>query len=140
MIRIQSRATGLKKLIAHNQKAIAAFNNRELIKAIKDRAVYYAKYRGPRDTGRLVRSIHGEVNDSEGFSLICDAVNAKGVAYPEFLEYGTRFIPVGTPENPIRYKSTSGKTAHRPYMAWALYETKKKMKEIINNTIKKFYD
>lgn len=144
MITIKARAKGLQQFISKNNNAIQALERGDFTDALKDRAVNRAKYRAPNKSGKLVKSIKGKRNNNYSFTITCDAVNAKGESYPEFLEFGTRFIYVGTPEAPrviqSPYKGGSQKTAHLPFLRWSLWMTLNESNSIFKKTILKYYN
>lgn len=139
MITLKVQTKGLQQLIAKNQKVIEAIESGTLTDEIQKRTVNRAKYRAPRKKGTLVRSIHAVKTGKHSFKLICDATNKKGEPYPEFLEYGTRFIKVGKPSSPRMIKSSSGKTAFLPYMSWAVWRTLQEVPKIFRDKILKYY-
>ena len=144
MVSITVRTKGFLEIINANKQIVKALERGDFTEAIAKKVVRRAKYRGPRNKGKLVRSIKSK-KIKGGFKLICDAINERGDPYPEFLEHGTRFIRIGTPENPRIIKSpygskgTSGKTAFLPFMSWAIWRTMQEAQKILDNTIKKFY-
>lgn len=91
----------------------------ELVKRI----VRSAKHFAPRDTGELVKSITYERVGKNKFIIKATAQNENGDPYPIFLEFGTRFIKIGTPSSPRTYTSTSGKTAQLPYIRSAIWRS-----------------
>jgi hypothetical protein len=144
MITIKTRVKGLKEFIAKNNSAIGALERGDFTEALKDKTVNRAKYRAPNKSGKLVKSIKGKTNSSYSFTITCDAVNEKGESYPEFLEFGTRYIAIGTPEAPrvihSPYKGGSQKTAHLPFLRWSLWVTLNERNVIFKKTILKYYE
>lgn len=139
MLTVRVRLKGINELIAKNTKVIKAIESGEVTDAVMKKMVRRAKYRGPRDKGHLVRGIRGKKTGKHSFKITCDVENEQGENYPEFLEHGTRFIKVGTESNPKRYKSTSGKTAFRPYISWAKWKTLQEISKIFKERVLKFY-
>lgn len=139
MIAIKVRVRGLSEFIAKNEKVIKAIEAGDVTTEVEKKIVRRAKYRGPRKKGKLVRSIHSKRTSKHSFKIICDAENEAGEPYPALLEYGTRYIPVGTEASPIKYKASSGKTAFRPYIAWAKWRTLQELQKIFKDKILKFY-
>ena len=140
MITLKIRTRGLQSLISKTERVIKALEAGVLTDAIEKKVVRRAKYRAPRKTGNLVRSIHSQKTGRYSFKVVCDAENEKGEPYPEFLEYGTRYIRVGTTENPRIIKSSSGKTAFLPFVSWAAWKTLQEVPKIFNDKILKYYN
>jgi len=140
MLTLKVRVRGLNEFISKNAKVIKAIENGDVTTEVEKKIVRRAKYRGPRRKGKLVRSIHSKRTGKHSFKIICDARNEQGEPYPELLEYGTRFIPVGTESHPIKYKASSGKIAFRPYIAWAKWRTLQELQKIFKDKILKFYN
>jgi len=139
MINLRIRVTGLQSFINATNRAIAALDEGAFIEVIAKKCKNRAKYRAPRKTGRLIASIDYKLR-KDSFTLSCDAVNEYGEAYPEILEFGlSKYIPIGTPEHPRVYKSSSGKTAHLPFMQWAIWRTLQEIDKIMKETVLKYY-
>jgi len=140
MVSIKVRTKGLQQFISKTDKVIEALEKGALTDELLKKTVRRAKYRGPRDKGHLVRGIHGKKTGKHSFKIICDVTNKRGDPYPAFLEHGTRFIKVGTPERPRSIKSSSGKTAFLPYISWAAWRTLQEVPKIFKDKILKFYN
>jgi len=146
MLQITIRTKGIQELIAKNEKAMKAIEKGEFTDALQKKIVRRAKYRAPRDKGKLVAAIKGKKVNAYAFKIICDAVNKRGQPYPQFLELGTRFIKVGKPEtprvikSPYRSKGGSGKTAYLPFIQWAVWRTLQEAPKIFKDKILKFYN
>ena len=138
MVSIRVKTKGLAEFIGSNKQVIKALEDGTFSDAIAKKVVRRAKYRGPRKKGKLVRGIRS-IRIKNGFKLICDVVNERGDPYPAFLEHGTRFIRIGTPENPRAIKSSSGKLAFLPYMSWAVWRTLQEAQKIFKDKIIKLY-
>ena len=139
MINLRIRVTGLQEFINATNRAIAALDEGVFIEEIAKKCKRRAKYRGPRDTGKLVASIDYKLK-KDGFVLTCEAINDYGVEYSEILEFGlSKYIPIGSPEHPRVYKSASGKTAHLPFMQWAIWRTLQDIDKIMKETVLKYY-
>lgn len=138
MVSIKVKTKGLVEFISSNEKVMKALEDGTFTDAIAKKVKRRAKYRGPRKKGHLVRGINTK-KIKNGFKLICDVTNEKGEPYPEFLETGTRFIRVGTPENPRVIKSSSGKTAFLPFMSWAAWRTLQEAQKIFKDKILNLY-
>ena len=140
MISLKIKHTGLKEFIEANNKAIAALDNGDFTEEIAKKSKNRAKYRAPRKSGKLISGIDYKMQGANSFSLECDTVNEQGVSYPEILELGlSRFIPIGTPENPRTIISSSGKIAFLPYMRWAIWRTLQEIDQIFKEKILKYY-
>ena len=139
MVQITVKTKGLQQLIEKNERAIKALESGELTDAIQAKVVNRAKYRAPHKSGKLIRGIRGVKLNKFSFKIICDVTNKKGEPYPAFLEYGTRYIAVGTPESPRPIKSSSGKTAFLPYISWAIWRTSQEVPKIFREKILRFY-
>lgn len=140
MLTLKVRTRGLQQFISHNEKVIKALEEGVLTDAIQKKVVRRAKYRAPRKKGTLVRGIHAQKTGKHSFKIICNVTNKKGEPYPVFLEHGTRYIRVGTPESPRRIKSSSGKTAFLPYLSWAAWRTLQEVPKVFREKILKYYN
>lgn len=131
--------TGLQDMINANKKAIGVLDKGTLLDEVGKMIVRGARYVAPRKKGILQAFIRFKKISSEVIQIICDAKNAKGEPYPDFLEFGTRYIPIGTPERPRRYKSSSGKTASLPYLQSAILKAQKKIPKLFEKLVMKYY-
>jgi len=140
MIAIRTRVTGLKELIAINERVMREFDNGTFTKAIAKKTKNRAKYRAPRKSGKLIRRINYKMEGPNSFTLTCDAVNEQGIAYPEILEFGlSRYIPIGRPDSPRIIVSGGGKIAFLPFLRWALWRTLLEKDKIFKKEIMKHY-
>jgi len=139
MVTLKVRTKGLQEFISKNERVMKALDEGVLTDALLKKVVRRAKYRGPRKKGKLVAGIQGKKTGKHSFKVTCNVVNEKGEPYPEFLEYGTRFIKIGTPERPRVIKSSSGKTAHLPFISWAAWKTLQEVPKIFRDKILKLY-
>lgn len=140
MVTLKVRTKGLQQLISKTERVIKALEEGILTDAIEKKVVRRAKYRAPRKKGHLVRGIRSQKTGKHSFKIICDVTNKDGEPYPAFLEYGTRFIRVGTAESPRVIRSSSGKTAFLPYMSWAAWRTLQEVPKIFRDKILKYYN
>lgn len=140
MVTLKVRTKGLQQFISKTEKVIQALEEGVLTNAIEKKIVRRAKYRAPRKKGTLVRGIRSQRTGKHSFKIICDVTNKNGEPYPAFLEYGTRFIKVGTPKSPRVIRSTSGKTAFLPFMSWAAWRTLQEVPKIFKDKILKYYN
>lgn len=69
----------------------------------------------PVDRGLLEDMITVVKIDNNKYMIVVD------VPYAEYMEWGTKYFPVGTPEAPRVRASKSGKTAYHPFMRLAVY-------------------
>lgn len=137
------QVTGLNEFIAKNKRAMAALENGEFRDALAEKVKNRAKYFAPNKTGNLIKHIKITPIGTYGFKLTCDATNYKGQEYAGFLEFGTKYIMIGTPENPRSiqspYRGGSQKTAYLPFMRWAIWRTMQDKKKIFKDSILKNY-
>lgn len=139
MVTLKVRTKGLQQFISKTENVIKALDEGVLTDALLKKVIRRAKYCAPRKKGYLVKGIRGQKTGKHSFKIICDVTNKRGEPYPAFLEYGTRFIKIGTPESPRVIKSSSGKTAFLPYMSWASWRTLQEVPKIFKDKILKFY-
>lgn len=109
MVGVNVFITGLEGL----QDSLTKMSNPKLymdsMEEVAEYAVTLAKQYAPVRTGNLMTSIKAN-KQGKNIEIECD------VPYAEYQEYGTRYLPVGDDEDPYSYKSSSGKTAYRPFM------------------------
>ena len=55
--------------------------------------------------------------------------------YAQFTEYGTKYINIGTVDNPMYVKSMSGKMSYRPWMRPAVWHMMNKYPEILKRAL-----
>lgn len=134
---IKIRVTGIDDIVRKNKQVMKLMEKGDFEEEVGKRVVNRAKYRAPRKSGKLVRGIHVKKTGKNTISVVCDTVNENGVPYPVFLEYGTRYIPIGTPEAPRAIRSSSGKTAFMPYLRWSVVRTNKELGKIFKEIILK---
>ena len=124
---------GIAELITANKKLIERLKRNEDYEEMLDAIVIKAKHNCPVDTGRLVKSIRWEKRGTNKYIIIAD------VPYAKYIEYGTRYYPVGTVESPRGYKSTSGKMASVPFLRSAIWDVTREFPGKINKTINIIY-
>ena len=143
MVAIRVRVAGLNEFIAKTDSAIAALERGDLTEEIRKKTERRAKYRAPRKKGTLVRATRAIRTGKDSFTLLCDVENKYGDKYAGYLEDGTRFIKIGTAKSPRVIKSPygkgSGKTAHLPFLSWALWRTLTEADKIFKDKILKYY-
>lgn len=138
-MQLQIRIRGLKELIQKNKKLIADLEAGVFSDALGIKIVNRAKYVAPRKSGKLIRGIDYKLSGSN-IIIMCPVTNEQGVAYPEILEFGlSRFIPIGTPENPRVITSSSGKRAFLPYIRWAVWRTMRERDKLFKEVMLKQY-
>jgi len=140
MVAITIKTKGLLQFITKTENVIKALESGAFTNELMKKTVRRAKYRAPRKKGHLVRGIHGEKIGKHGFRIVCDVTNDKGEPYPAFLEFGTRFIRVGTSKSPRVIRSSSGKTAFLPYISWAAWRTLQEAPKVFKNKVLKYYN
>jgi len=84
------------------------------------------------DTGEMMESIHYEKLGGGKFKIII------GVPWAIYQEYGTKYMPAGTPEHPKAVISTSGKPAFRPFARPAVWLINKEFPEYIKRVFMSF--
>lgn len=67
----------------------------------------------------------------ETYQLIADK------PYASYVEYGTKFIPVGSVVSPMFYISSGGKFSSRPFLRPAIYRGLRDAQKIVNDIIEK---
>lgn len=84
--------------------------------------------------GRILEESIKVIKSSSGkYLIIAD------VPWASFMEFGTKYFPVGTAEAPRARTSTSGKAAYHPFMRSAAYEMMNKFPEIAKKSLFKSY-
>jgi len=124
------KITGITELITCNKKFIERLKRNTDYEEMLDAIVSKAKSNCPVDTGRLEKSIHWEKQGSNSYRIVVN------VPYAKYIEYGTRYYPVGSVESPRGYKSTSGKMASVPFLRSACWDVSRQFP----NKIKKVID
>lgn len=124
---------GIAELITTNKKLIERLKRNEDYEEMLDAIVIKAKHNCPVDTGRLKDSIRWEKRGTNKYIIIVD------VPYAKYIEYGTRYYPVGTVESPRGYKSTSGKMASVPFLRSAVWDVSREFPNKIKKTMSIVY-
>ena len=106
---------GLEDIIKITEKFSDKKIYERLLKEIVEDAAELMRNFAPVDTGRLEDMIKVIKIDGNKYMIIVD------VPYAEFMEWGTKYFPVGSPESPRVRTSKSGKTAYHPFMRLAVY-------------------
>lgn len=94
-----------------------------------------AQSHAPIEFGRLRGSIKSDIQDiRDGLTGI---INSVGVDYASYLELGTRYITVGTPQRPVPSLRAG---TQRPFMSSALHRNKGTIlmffKDAVRRTVK----
>ena len=124
---------GISELIICNKKFIERLKRNEDFETLLNEIVLKARHNCPVDTGRLRNSIRWEKQGYGKYKIICD------VPYAKYIEYGTRYYPIGTVESPRGYKSTSGKMASVPFLRSAIWDVSREFPGKINKIIDIIY-
>ena len=84
------------------------------------------------DTGEMMNAIRYEKLGDCKFRIIID------VAWAIYQEYGTKYMPAGSPEHPKPVTSTSGKPAFRPFARPAVWLINEEFPEYIKRVFMNF--
>ena len=125
-VHVEGISEALAELKGLQKKLDSGEISDKIVEYIKDLAVKFA----PKRTGALEKSIYIK-KLGKAYQLIAD------VGYASYIEYGTRFIPVGSVTNPLYYTSSSGKFASRPYLRPAIYRGLKDAQRIVDEIVEK---
>ena len=127
------RAIGIAELIVGNKKLIERLKKNKDYEEMLDAIVEKAKNNCPVKTGDMEKAIRWEKQGSNKYKITVE------IPYAKYIEYGTRYYPIGTIESPRGYKSTSGKMASVPFLRSAIWDVKRRFPGKINNTISMIY-
>ena len=125
---------GINELITANTKMIKRIQQYKDFEEMLDKIVAKAKHNAPVKTGRLRDSIRWEKRGIGVYALICD------VPYAKYIEYGTRYYPVGDVTSPRGYKSSSGKMASVPFLRSAIWDVQREFPGMIDGVINIIYN
>jgi HK97 gp10 family phage protein len=117
---------GVDELIEFLKEITSEKKADQVLKELAHRTATRAFQLAPEDTGAMEEDIRVE-KDSEGYVVTCN------IPYAYYNEFGTFKMPVGTEVDPKGVISTSGKSAYRPFMRPAAYQTLDEIDEIINS-------
>ena len=123
------RAAGINEFIFASKKFIKRLEDGTDFEEMLDEIVRLARVRCPVKTGKMEKAIRWEKQGKGKYVIVCD------VKYALYIEYGTRYFPVGSVEAPRKYKSTSGKLASVPFMRSAIWSVQRKFPDMISRTI-----
>ena len=127
------RATGINEFIIANKKFIKRLQDGTDFEELLTEIVILARERCPVKTGAMEKSIRWAKQGAGKYVIICD------VPYAHYIEYGTRYFPVGTVEAPRKYKSTSGKSASVPFMRSSIWDIQRKFPDKMFKTVDVIY-
>ena len=125
---------GITELINANNKMIKRLEDSKDFEYMLDKIVEKARNNCPVKTGDMEKSIHWEKVGSGQYSIICN------VPYSKFIEYGTRYFPVGEITSPRGYKSSSGKMSSVPFLRSAIWDVSRQFPDMIDSTINIIYN
>lgn len=129
------RGFGIVDLINANKKMIKSLEENKDFEHMLDKIVEKARNNCPvGKTGDLMKAIRWEKIGVGQYIIICD------VLYAKYIEYGTRYFPVGEITSPRGYKSSSGKMASVPFMRSAIWDVSRQFPEMIDSTINIIYN
>jgi hypothetical protein len=123
--------TGMDKVLKINEILMDKNNYIELLDAVAQDTLNLAKKYAPVDTGVLEA---GGIKQSIENSRI---VSFDNIPYAKYMEYGTRYFPVGDEVLPRARTSTSGKPCFHPFLRSAMYQIMQMLPEYFNNSILK---
>jgi len=123
-MRISAKMTGMTDF----ERRVKGLMNKKTYEipftAVVGETARLARQYAPVDTGDLEASIKATKVGFGKYSITSD------VPYASFMEFGTKYFPVGDAESPRARTSTSGKACFHPFMRSAAYEMMNKFPEI----------
>lgn len=129
------RVAGINELIIANNKMIKSLEQNKDFEHMLDKIVEKARNNCPvGSTRKLLKAIRWEKVGKGEYEIICD------VPYAKYIEYGTRYFPVGKVTSPRGYKSSSGKMASVPFLRSAIWDVQRQFPEMIDTTINIIYN
>jgi len=117
--------TGLRQAINFNRKVSSDAELNKMHEDIVRDTVSLMRQYAAVASGEMMHSIRYEKVGKNRFKIIVD------VPWAIYQEYGTKYMPAGTPENPKPVISTSGKSAFRPFMRPAVFVMNNEFPEYI---------
>lgn len=124
--------TGLNQAVRFNRKVADDTPLLEMHEQIVKDTVSLMRRYAAVDTGEMMNAIRYEKLGGGKFKIIVD------VPWAIYQEYGTKMMPVGTPESPKAITSTSGKSAFRPFMRPAIFLINEEFDEYIKRVFMSF--
>lgn len=129
------RGFGIAEFIATNKKMIKRLEGNKDFEHMLDKIVEKARNNCPVGSTRdLMTAIRWEQIGAGQYAIVCD------VPYARYIEYGTRYFPVGKVTSPRGYRSSSGKMASVPFLRSAIWDVSRQFPEMIDNTISIIYN
>lgn len=130
MINIQLRVSGTGLDIAKIMQIADKKKADMFLEALVEEAAELMRRYAPRDKGKLEGAIKvSKVREGEYIIYIA-------VPYAKFLEFGTRYIEIGTVQAPKAVISASGKQSYRPFARPAVWEAVERSEQLL----KEIYD
>lgn len=127
------KGIGITELIHANKKMIKRLEDNKDFEYMLDKIVEKARNNCPVKTGDMEKAIKWEKVGAGQYVIICN------VPYAKWIEFGTRYFPVGDVTSPRGYKSSSGKMASVPFMRSAIWDVQRSFPNMIDNTINIIY-
>lgn len=124
--------TGLQQAMRFTRKVAKGTKLEKMHEDIVRDTVSLMRRYAAVDTGRMMDSIRYEKLGGGKFKIIIDA------PYAIYMEYGTKYIDIGTPESPKAVISKSGKPAFRPFARSAVWLINKEFPEYIKRVFMGF--
>lgn len=126
---------GINELINANNKMIKSLEQAKDFEHMLDKIVEKARNNCPVGlTSDLMNAIRWEKVGKGQYTIICD------IPYARYIEYGTRYFPVGKVTSPRGYKSSSGKMASVPFLRSAIWDVQRQFPDMIDSTINIIYN
>lgn len=124
---------GIQSFILSNKKLIKSIEREDDFKKMLDEIVELARERCPVKSGNMMDAIRWVEQGKGKYVITCN------VPYSLYIEYGTRYFPVGGVDSPRKYKSTSGKMASVPFLRSSIWDVQRKFPEYMQRTIDLIY-
>jgi len=126
--------TGIAELIVGNKKLIERLKKNKDYEEMLDKIVEKAKNNCPVKSRDMEKAIRWDKQGSNKYKITVE------IPYAKYIEYGTRYFPVGKVESPRGYKSTSGKMASVPFLRSAVWDVKRNFPGKIRKVIDVVYN
>lgn len=126
---ISAKMTGMTEFERRLKKLVKRKNYDVPMELLVKETAKLARLYAPRKTGDLEESIR---DIKTGFGKYKISVN---VPYASYMEYGTKYFPVGTAESPRARTSTSGKACYHPFLRPAVWEMMNMFPEMVKKTL-----
>ena len=115
---MRAEIQGANEFISWNKKFADKKGWNDKTEKIVQMTTALIKQYAPVDTGRLEGSIY-YIKMGNGFTIFVD------IEYAAFMEWGTRYFEVGSPEHPKHRTSKSGKVCYAPFIRPAVWKALK---------------